>query len=63
MIPAGQNETEQAILDQLLQGERLIDDVVTQTGLPTGKVLAALTLLEVRGIVATLPGRRVKLKQ
>ena len=63
VIPAGQNETEQAILDQLLQGERLIDDVVTQTGLPTGKVLAALTLLEVRGIVATLPGRRVKLKQ
>ena len=63
VIPAGLSETEQAIVDQLLHGERLIDDVVAQTGLPTGKVLATLTLLEVRGIVATLPGRRVKLKQ
>ena len=63
VIPAGLNGTEQAIVDLLLQGERLIDDVVAQTGLPTGTVLATLTLLEVRGIVATLPGRRVKLKQ
>ena len=62
-IPQNLNETERAIVDQLLQGERLVDDVVAQTGLPTGKVLAALTLLEVRGIIATLPGRRVKLKQ
>ena len=62
-IPQNLNETERAIVDQLLQGERLVDDVVSRTGLPTGKVLAALTLLEVRGIIATLPGRRVKLKQ
>lgn len=63
VISAGLNESEQAIVDQLLHGERLVDDVVAQTGLPTGKVLAALTLLEVRGIVATLPGRRVTLKK
>ena len=62
VIPDGLNETERAIAQQLLHGERLVDDVVAQTGLPTGQVLAALTLLEVRGIVQTLPGRRVKLK-
>ena len=61
-IPEGLNETERAIVEQLLGGERLVDDVVARTGLPTGKVLAALTLLEVRGIVQTLPGRRVKRK-
>ena len=62
VIPEGLNETERAIVEQLLGGEMLIDDVVARTGLPTGKVLAALTLLEVRGIVMTLPGRRVKRK-
>ena len=61
-IPDGLNETERTIVEQLLEGERLVDDVVARTGLPTGKVLAALTLLEVRGIVQTLPGRRVKRK-
>ena len=62
MIPDGSNETERSILEQLQHGERLIDDVVASTGLPTGQVLAALTMLEVRGILRTLPGRRVKRK-
>ena len=59
---AGLSLEERSILEQLRQGERLVDDVIAATGLPSGKVLAALTLLEVRGIVTTLPGRRVKLK-
>ena len=63
VIPEDLNETERAIVDQLLEGERQMDDVVARTGLPTGAVLAAMTLLEVRGIVRTLPGRRVTLKK
>ena len=50
---------EQAIMDQLADGERMVDDVIAATGLPSGQVLAALTMLEVKGIVKTLPGRRV----
>ena len=63
VIPADLNDTEKAIVLQLQNGEQLVDDVVAATGLPTGTVLASLTMLEVRGIVRTLPGRRVTLKK
>ena len=56
------NPNEQAIMDQLNGGERLVDDVIAATGLPSGQVLAALTMLEVKGLVKTLPGRRVTKK-
>ena len=56
------NPNEQAILDQLASGERLVDDVIAATGLPSGQILAALTMLEVKGLVKTLPGRRVTKK-
>ena len=38
-----------------------MDDVIAETGLPVGKVLAMLTLLEVKGVVKRLPGKRVRL--
>ena len=53
---------EQAVMDQLNGGERLVDDVIAATALPSGQVLAALTMLEVKGLVKTLPGRRVTKK-
>ena len=56
------SRTEQAICDQLSAGERLVDDVIAGVGQPAGAVLAALTMLQVKGIVKTLPGRRVSLK-
>ena len=56
------NPSEQAIMAQLTAGERLVDDVIAATGLPSGQVLAALTMLEVKGLVKTLPGRRVTKK-
>ncbi|MBO4939202.1 MAG: DNA-processing protein DprA [Oscillospiraceae bacterium] len=60
---AGLSPEERAIADALMEGERLVDDVIAQVGLPTGKVLATLTLLEVKGVVRRLPGRHVTLKQ
>ena len=42
-----------------ISGEVLVDDVIAATGLPVGKVLATLTLLEVKGVVKRLPGKRV----
>ena len=44
-----------------IQGEMLVDDVIAATGMPVGKVLATLTLLEVKGVVKRLPGKRVRL--
>ena len=56
------SETEQRIVDALKGGERLVDDVIAETLLPAGKVLATLTLLEVKGVVKRLPGRHICLK-
>lgn len=55
-------ETERKIIDALDPGERLADDVIAETGLPAGQVLATLTLLEVKGLVRRLPGRRITLR-
>ena len=48
-------------MSALQTGERLVDDVIAETGLPAARVLATLTLLEVRGVVQRLPGKRVRL--
>ena len=55
------SEQEQQIVSLLKDGEKLVDDVIAQSGLPAGKVLATLTLLEVKGVVKRLPGKRVSL--
>ena len=52
---------EQTIVSAIGKDERLVDDVIAETGLPVGKVLATLTLLEVKGVVKRLPGKRVRL--
>ncbi len=55
------NAQEEAIVSALAAGEMLVDELIASTALPSGKLLASLTMLEVRGIVKMLPGRRVKL--
>ena len=52
---------ERTIVDQLRAGEKLVDDVIADSGLSAGVVLASLTLLEVKGVVRRLPGRFVVL--
>ena len=53
---------EQTIVDCLKAGERLVDDVIAETGLNPGKLLAVLTMLELKGILKRLPGKRITLK-
>ena len=43
----------------LQDGERLVDDVIAETGLTTGKLLACLTMLELKGIIKRLSGKRI----
>ena len=38
-----------------------MDDIVAKTGLPVARVLACLTLLEVKGYVKQEPGKRFTL--
>ena len=62
MILSGLSAEGQKIVLCLKDGERLVDDVIAETGLTTGKLLAALTLLELKGIIRRLPGKRITLK-
>ena len=53
---------ESSIVAALKNGERLVDDVIAETGMTTGKLLAILTMLELKGVIRRLPGKRVSLK-
>ena len=61
-ILSGLSSDEQAIVTAIGTEGRLVDDVIADTGLSAGKVLAMLTVLEVKGVVRRLPGRQVTLK-
>lgn len=56
------SEEEGKIVSALQNGERLVDDVIAETGLTTGKLLSSLTMLELKGILKRLPGKRITLK-
>ena len=53
---------ERTIVETLRSGERLVDDVIAETGMTTGKLLALLTMLELKGVIRRLPGKRIVLK-
>ena len=53
---------ERAIVEALKGGQRLVDDVIAETGLTTGKILANLTMLELKGIIKRHPGKQISLK-
>ena len=53
---------EQSILTLVEQGKTLVDDIMAEIQLPAGAVLAALTMLEIKGLIERQPGKRVKLK-
>ncbi|MGM9589131.1 MAG: DNA-processing protein DprA [Faecousia sp.] len=53
---------EQSIVASLRKGERLVDDVIAETGMSAGKLLAYLTMLELKGVIRRLPGKRISLK-
>ena len=59
---AGLSPEAQKIVLCLKEGERLVDDVIAETGLTTGKLLSALTMLELKGIIKRLPGKRITMK-
>lgn len=60
--PPKLSQEEQTIYDALRSGERLVDDVIAETGLTTGKILGLLTMMELKGLIRRLPGKRITLK-
>ncbi len=52
---------EERIVEALAQGQRLVDDVIAETGMTTGKMLSVLTMLELKGVIKRLPGKRISL--
>ncbi len=60
-IESSLSEDERVIVHLLKDGQRLVDDVIAESGKNAGTVLASLTLLEVKGIVRRLPGRFITL--
>jgi len=56
------SEEERRIVTALTGGQRLVDDLIAETGLTTGKVLALLTMLELKKVIVRLPGKRITLK-
>ncbi len=53
---------QERLIASLLTKERLVDDLIAETGLPAARVGVALTMLEIKGIIKRLPGKRVVLK-
>lgn len=60
--PRGLSDSEQKIVDCLRFGERLVDDVIAETGISSGKVLCALTMLELKRVIVRHPGKRISLR-
>ncbi len=56
------SQEEKELLKPLHKGTALVDDLIAASTLPTGKVLSMLTMLQIRGVVELLPGKRVALK-
>ena len=59
---SGLSPDEQKLVSSLRDGARLVDDVIAEAGIPAGLAKAKLTMLEIRGVVTTLPGGRIALK-
>ena len=54
---------EERILLEKLGGDTwLIDELIAQTELPTGKILSLLTMLEIKGVVQRIQGQQVRRK-
>ena len=54
---------EEKLIALLRQNCELVDDLIALSRMPAGQVLGLLTMLEIKGVVTRLPGKRVTLKK
>ena len=62
-VTADLSELEKAIITAIGAEEQLIDTVIAKTGFSSSDVLAALTMLEVSGLIVTRPGGWVSISK
>ena len=62
-ILQGLSADEQTVMTAIGAGIESVDDVIARTGLPSGKVLGILTMLEIRKKIVRHPGKRVSRRQ
>lgn len=62
-ILQGLSADEQTVMTAIGVGIESVDDVIARTGLPSGKVLGILTMLEIRKKIVRHPGKRVSRRQ
>lgn len=53
---------EEAIVKVIGNQQKLVDEIIAETGLPTGKVMCLLTVLQMKHLILRHPGNRVSLK-
>lgn len=61
-ILTGLSPEEQTIVRCLMKGEQPVDAVIADSGMGAARVLALMTVLEIKGKITRLPGKRVVLK-
>ena len=54
---------ERAAISQLTNGEKHIDQIIAASQLPAARITSALTLLQIKGYVRSLPGKRFSLAE
>lgn len=57
------SEEERILVDALKDGVWHADELIAHTGMGTGKLLGLLTVLEIRGVITRLPGKRFCLRE
>lgn len=53
------SEEEKRIVSALGSTEKRVDDLIAETGIPSGTLLRSLTMLELKQVILRLPGNRV----
>ena len=53
------SEGEKRIVSALGSTEKRVDDLIAETGIPSGTLLRSLTMLELKQVILRLPGNRV----
>lgn len=62
-ILQGLSADERTVMTAIGAGTESVDDVIARSGLPSGKVLGILTMLEIRKKIVRHPGKRVSRRQ
>jgi len=56
-LPADLSEDERVVAERITAERKQVDQIIAESGLPANRVLATLTLLEMKGLLRRHPGK------